>query len=82
MPISKGQTSPKMIAAARARGATAFLKAGDQHTVTVQSIGVVYTGRNKRDALRAVHRWTKLSRDAGGRAFGKAVIHITNKPNP
>lgn len=82
MPLAKGQTSPKMNAAARARSATGFLKAGDQHTVSVQGIGVVYTGRNKRDADRAEHRWTKLSRDAGGRAFGKAVIHITNKPNP
>lgn len=79
MPLVKGQTSPRMIAAAKASGATGFLKAGDRHTVTVQSFGIVYQGTNKRDAERAAHRWTKLSQEPIGRAAGKVVTHTIIK---
>ena len=68
-----------MSAAAKARGATGFLVPGDLHTVEVESIGVVYKGRNKRDAERSLRAWQKLSQQPIGRAAGKAVNHSIEK---
>lgn len=80
MPLRPGTSTPAMRAAAKARGATGFLKPGDQHTVSVSGMGVVYSGRNRREADRTAHRWTKLSKQSIGRAAGKAVTHIFSKP--
>lgn len=54
---------------------TGFLHAQLTHIVSVDTIGEVYRGRNKREAQFAVKRWTKFSNHTIGRASGKRVTH-------
>jgi hypothetical protein len=56
-----------------------FLHPQHIHTVSVEGIGTIYTGHNKRDAEFAVKRWQKFSEASVGRAAGKAVIHTITK---
>lgn len=63
--------------AARARGATGFLKSRRLHRVRVGGgVGLVYEGHNAREAGRAVERWRKFAAGAVGRAAGQTVSHF------
>lgn len=57
---------------------TGFLHPWNEHVVTVERLGMVYRGRNKREARRAFIRWANLSRSDHGRASGRHVMHTVN----
>lgn len=66
---------------------TGFLKPWHIHTVSVDGIGTIYQGRNKRSAERAFVAWSHFSERPIGRASGKRVVHtidsqITNIHEP
>lgn len=57
---------------------TGFLHPQRSHEVTVDGIGIVYRGRNKRDAEREFARWSGFAERPIGRASGKIVVHTTD----